>query len=123
MCQKAFGNAFAPLVTARDLVWTRGTPKYFRSSNKVKRGFCADCGTPLTYEPDGLPVELAMAAFDDPDAVPPVVQVGTESKLAWVDRLHTLPGRSEAEIAQTRSFFAGIVSRQHPDHDTKPSPG
>src|SRR5262245_53596549 len=78
MCQKAFGNACAPLVTAHGLVWTRGGPRHFRSSNKVRRGFCADCGTPLTYEPDGMTPEIAIGALDDPAAVPPVIQVGLD---------------------------------------------
>jgi len=117
MCQKAFGNAFAPLVTARALTWTRGAPKYFRSSNKVQRGFCADCGTPLSYEPDGLPPEIAIGALDEPSAVPPVIQIGTESRLPWAAGLGTLPERSAAEQAKVASFYDGIVSRQHPDHD------
>jgi hypothetical protein len=117
MCQKAFGNAFAPLVTARSLTWTRGRPKHFRSSNKVRRGFCGDCGTPLSYEPDGLHPEIAIAALDNPGAVPPVIQVGTESRLPWAAGLGALPERSEAEKAKVAPFYAGIVSRQHPDHD------
>jgi hypothetical protein len=118
MCQKAFGNVFAPLVTAKGLTWTRGAPKHFRSSNKVQRGFCADCGTPLSYEPDGLHPEIAICALDDPSAVPPVIQVGTESRIAWCDGLLALPGRSDAELAKVDAFYRGIVSNQHPDHDT-----
>ena len=117
MCQKAFGNAFAPLVTARGLTWTRGAPKFFRSSNKVQRGFCADCGTPLTYEPDGLWPEVAIAALDNPAAVPPVIQVGSESRIPWTDGLAALPTRSDTEQAKVAPFYAGIVSNQHPDHD------
>ena len=119
MCQKAFGNAFAPLVTARGLVWTRGEPKHFRSSNKVKRGFCAECGTPLTYEPDGLTPEIAICALDDPNGVAPVIQVGVESRLLWTAALPELPTRSAAEKAQVEPFFSRIVSNQHPDHDTE----
>ena len=118
MCQKAFGNAFAPLVTARGLVWTRGGPKHFRSSNKVKRGFCAACGTPLTYEPDGFPPEVAICTFDDPAAVAPVVQVGVDRKLPWCDRLPTLPERSQEEASGVAEFFRDIVSLQHPDRET-----
>lgn len=117
MCQKAFGNAFAPLVTAGQLTFTRGTPRYFRSSNKVRRGFCADCGTPLTYEPDGLRPEVAIGALDDPGAVPPVIQVGLESRIPWASGLGSLPDRSEAEQSKVAPFFADIVSYQHPDHD------
>ncbi len=72
MCQKAFGAFYAPLVSTRgaNLVWTRGEPKRFQSSNAAARGFCAECGTPLTYEaPDG--VALAIGAFDHPDEYRP----------------------------------------------------
>ena len=118
MCQKAFGNAFAPLVTARGLRWTRGAPRYFRSSNKVKRGFCADCGTPLSYEPDGYPAEVAICAFDDPTAAPPEIQVGIERRLPWFAALAALPGRPTEEQPAFEAFFADLRSNQHPDHDT-----
>lgn len=117
MCQKAFGNAFGPLVTAHGLVWTRGGPKRFRSSNLVQRGFCADCGTPLTYEPDGFPTEIAICTLDDPASVPPVIQVGVESRLPWFHGLAELPSRPSAETAAAAEFFSRIVSYQHPDHD------
>ena len=63
MCQKAFGNYFAPLVTAKAVEWTRGTPALFRSSNMARRGFCSACGTPLFYL--GVAVILG-AVFLDP---------------------------------------------------------
>lgn len=51
MCQKAFGNAFAPLagVALSDFAWVRGEPGIYRSSEVVERGFCRDCGTPLSF--------------------------------------------------------------------------
>ena len=61
MCQKAFGGFFGPLVHTRELTWTRGEPKWFRSSNKVRRGFCANCGTPLTFDYGG-PLEVTARA-------------------------------------------------------------
>ncbi len=117
MCQKALGNACAPLVTARGLRWLRGEPKHFRSSNRVKRGFCGECGTPLTYEPDGFDAEIAIASLDDPRDVVPVIQVGLESKLPWFEALAGLPTRSAAESVKVAPFFDSIVSRQHPDGD------
>ncbi|WP_454848864.1 GFA family protein [Rhizobium binxianense] len=123
MCQKAFGAYYAPLVSVRgaDFEWTRGKRKTFRSSNVVTRGFCGDCGTPLTYEaPDGMAV--AAGAFDDPSALPPVVQWGTEGKIGFVDRLHELPGHATEEDLAAGSFLNEIVSYQHPDHDTETWP-
>jgi hypothetical protein len=115
MCQKAFGNAFAPLVTALGLRWDHGEPSYFRSSNRVRRGFCSACGTPLSYEFDGLPPEVSIASLDHPESVAPVLQVGLERKLPWTDSLPTLPTRSEEEAAKVAPYFADIVSLQHPD--------
>src|SRR4051794_4796234 len=74
MCQKAFGSFFGPLVSAPNLKWTRGAPKYFASSNRVRRGFCEACGTPLTFEPDQGPPEVAIGAFDAPADIPPTIQ-------------------------------------------------
>ena len=119
MCQKAFGNFYAPLVSVREakLEWTRGEPKRFQSSNHVKRGFCSECGTPLTYEaPDG--VALAIGPFDHPEELGPRVQWGIENKLPYVDTLHTLPGKETTEDAASADFLADLVSYQHPDHDT-----
>jgi hypothetical protein len=88
MCQKAFGAYYAPLVSVRGVQfsWTRGQPRYFQSSNVVRRGFCADCGTPLTYEaPDG--VAVAAGAFDEPERLPPTIQYGSSascrSSIRW----------------------------------------
>jgi hypothetical protein len=117
MCQKAFGAFVGALVTAHDVEWTRGAPKHFQSSNKVKRGFCADCGTPLTFEPPNS-VELAVAAFDDPTVVVPTVQLNPKDKLAFYDGIGTLPMRPEGAEPEIEAFKIGIVSYQHPDHDT-----
>ena len=119
MCQKASGNFYLPLVSVRGakLVWTRGEPKRFQSSNHGFRGFCADCGTPLTYEaPDG--VALTIAAFDDPAQIAPRIQWGIEGKLPYVDAVRDLPGEETMADHDAASFLADLVSYQHPDHDT-----
>jgi hypothetical protein len=118
MCQKGFGSFFGPLVTARDLVWTRGEPKRFASSDKVQRGFCADCGTPLTYEPVGYPPEVAIGAFDDPARVPPTVQNNPTDKLAFFDGLCALPTIAVGAEPEHEAFNASLTSFQHPDRDT-----
>ncbi|MDX3973134.1 GFA family protein [Shinella sp.] len=119
MCQKASGNFYLPLVSVRDakLIWTRNEPKRFQSSNHGYRGFCGDCGTPLTYEaPDG--VALTIAAFDDPAEIAPRIQWGIEAKLPYVDSIHDLPGEDTMADQDSASFLADLVSYQHPDHDT-----
>ncbi len=119
MCQKAAGNFYLPLVSVRQakLVWTRGEPKRFQSSNAASRGFCGECGTPLTYEaPDGT--ALTIAAFDRPEGIVPTIQWGIEAKLPYVDHIPQLPGEDTMADQDAASFLADLVSYQHPDHDT-----
>lgn len=120
MCQKAFGNFYAPLVSVGEakLIWTRHEPKRFQSSNHVKRGFCPQCGTPLTYEaPDG--VALSIGAFDAPEEIEPTVQWGVEVRLPYVDDLAKLPGFETERDPESIEFVRTMVSYQHPDHDTE----
>jgi len=123
MCQKAFGSFFGPLVTSHDGRWTRGEPKWFKSSNRARRAFCGECGTPLAYETKyGL--ELAIGAFDHPEKVAPVIQVNMTDKVPFFETLTSLPVRDNPDD-EWLDFMAGIHSHQHPDHDTKdwPVPG
>ena len=116
MCQKAFGSFFGPLVTAKDAIWTRGEPKWFQSSNRARRAFCGECGTPLAYETKyGL--ELAIGAFDDPTVAAPVIQVNMTDKLPFFDGLTSLPVKTDPSD-EWLDFMAGVHSYQHPDHDT-----
>jgi len=114
MCQKAFAGPFGALVSVNiaDLTWTRGAPARFQSSDWVKRGFCAACGTPLTFEYSINKVDLSVFAFDDPSAVKPVVQLAIEARAPWIDHVGKLP------VQPTLSAAYAVASRQHPDHDT-----
>ena len=119
MCQKAFGNYFAPLtgVPRADLVWTRGSPGIFKSSEAVERGFCRDCGTPLTFSyVDRDRISVSVGSLDEPGRVIPEFQYGIESRLPAFESLHTLPGE-RTEDAATPEELARWKSRQHPDHD------
>ena len=123
MCQKASGNFYMPLVAVggAKLDWTRGAMKRFRSSNAAWRGFCAECGTPLTFEaPDG--VALAIAAFDDPTGIAPTTQWGVEAKLPYVDGIPNLPAEDTMGDVSSAPYLAELVSYQHPDHDTEQWP-
>ncbi len=116
MCQKAFGSFFGPLITAHEAVWTRGEPKWFQSSDRARRAFCGDCGTPLAYE-TRYGLELAIGAFDDPAVAAPVIQVNLNDRLPFFAGLTSLPERTEISD-EWREFMAGVHSNQHPDHDT-----
>jgi hypothetical protein len=122
MCQKAVGNAFAALVAAprEAVVWTRGQPVRFASSDQVERGFCAACGTPLFYDYVAGPrINLTIGSLDNPAAVPPERQFGSEGRQPWFAGLGALPdeGTTEETMASVAPAIAAS-NRQHPDHDT-----
>ncbi|MDX2157581.1 MAG: GFA family protein [Hyphomicrobiaceae bacterium] len=117
MCQKAFAGVGGLLVTVHDVVWSRGELRHFQSSDTARRGFCGDCGTPLTFEHAGG-LDIAIAAFDRAGDIRPVIQLDAESRLPWFDTLHALPVPDFAEQARKAVWYAGIRSRQHPDHET-----
>lgn len=117
MCQKAVGGLFAALskVKISNFAWTRGDPARFQSSSAAERHFCAACGTPLTFHYlDGDEIEVTTGSLDNPATVPMTKNFGIESRLHWIGLL--APGQvPDSPTASTRD----IVSRQHPDHDTR----
>lgn len=58
----------------------------FASSPGVRRGFCARCGSTLTYEGDRWPTEMHfhIGAFDDPAGVVPTGHAFPEERLKWL---------------------------------------
>jgi hypothetical protein len=117
MCQKASGQPFMAFIggDADKIRWTRGKAKTFRSSEMAERGFCADCGTPLTYAHHNS-LSVTLMSLDNPAGFPPTAQNGIESKAAWVDDLHRLPAeRADDWIRSLGRENAG--SHQHPDRE------
>jgi hypothetical protein len=97
MCQRATGGvsvAFT-LVDTAAVTWTTREPDRYRSSPFAQRGFCAACGTSLTYESDGhAKMDLTVGSFDDPSPFRPVAHSGVESwHPQWLDT-RTLPTQS-----------------------------
>jgi hypothetical protein len=98
-CSDCRRNAGAPMVAwamypEASLTITHGTPKTINSSGTAMRSFCADCGTGLFYRNAGvLPgiVDVQSATLDDPDALPPTMQIQTAERLAWAQHIHALP--------------------------------
>jgi hypothetical protein len=87
-CRRASGAPLVPWGTfARDaLLLTRGTLTEHRSSAPVLRGFCARCGTPLTYrhEAHAADIDVALATLDEPARIAPRMHVWVSEKLPWV---------------------------------------
>ena len=73
--------------------FTRGERERFSSSPGVQRGFCARCGTPLTYEGERFPGEIHfyVSTFDEPQTLRPEFHVYCEERLEWLDIADSLP--------------------------------
>jgi hypothetical protein len=94
LCQKAFGNVFAVFgsLPRTALRFTCGTPQFYRSTPSAERGFCRNCGTPLTFaylRSDWIAV--AIGSLDRPDAVRPAMHWGIESQVPWLTLRDGLP--------------------------------
>jgi hypothetical protein len=81
--------------------YVRGEPRQFASSEKVRRAFCPDCGTPLTYWQGEAPddIDISTASLDHPASVPPQDHVWMAQSLPWIRMSDDLPhypsGRAE----------------------------
>lgn len=119
MCQKATGGLFGPYVGAPfdAVIWTRGQPSHFQSSNKVRRGFCRDCGTPLTFEYGEGNISFALGAMDQPRSVNLSEQLASPERVADFQALAGLPEHPTDE-PRAAAHLASIISFQHPDFDT-----
>ena len=115
MCQRAFGAFYAPLVIAYGLKWTHGKRRLFASSNVSQRGFCGDCGTPLSLENfDDDQIEIATGTLDDPELAPPTLQINQRYACTFVDGIGTLPEPDGDTVADNDAWNAKVTSYQKP---------
>ena len=102
-CRKSTG---APVVALagykRDRVrFTRSERATYESSPGVKRGFCAHCGTSLTWEGDGDElgplVEILIGTADDPSRLAPRSHIHHAERIPWFEVSDSLPRYREWE--------------------------
>jgi hypothetical protein len=72
----------------------------YRSSPGVSRGFCAACGTSITYrrEDRSEEVDVTVSSLDDPATMDPEAHIWVEDKLPWV-----VIGDGRAQFARSAS--------------------
>ena len=72
MCRKQTGHILAAVNIRRDALSVRGEQhvRWYRSSDKVERGFCSECGSTLFWKGDGRDyTAIAAGAIDGPTGV------------------------------------------------------
>lgn len=101
MCRRVTGSAFAVLawVPSASLSWLIAEPSIRRSSPIASRGFCKDCGSPLTLRYDAAQNEVAphVGTFDEPAELEPQYNYGSSQRLGWVCSGVDLPDHDTEE--------------------------
>ncbi len=106
-CETCRRHTGAPLVTfvafeADKVRFPGGDRNIYNSSPGVKRGFCANCGTPLTWEGNfkGFDIiEFHISTTDNPNAHIPDRHWHHGEKLAWLEVVDSLPRYFGSETA------------------------
>ena len=131
MCQKQFGSFFGAFAGTHSTNFriARGTLSHFKSSDDAIRGFCRECGTPLTYEALSRPrISVAIGSLDRHSEMKPQFNYGAESMEPWLKEVVDLPctvtGTGDNGEGDTPDRYELIrnTNHQHPDHDTKTWP-
>jgi hypothetical protein len=73
--------------------FSHAQPTTYASSPEAARGFCAACGTQISFTADYLPemIDLAVGSFDDPVALAPQFHYWDAERLPWVEFTDRLP--------------------------------
>ena len=114
MCQRASGepvNAWAafPVEAVR---FFKKKPKIYKSSPIAERGFCANCGTGISYrllkpEPAEF-VVLNTISLDNPEDFAPTWHAGVESQMPWLDIHDDLPRTLCTESPSLRKAWESV---------------
>jgi hypothetical protein len=71
-----------------------GETREYASSENGRRHFCPQCGTSLFYTNEiifpGL-IDVQTGTLDDPDELPPQLQVQAAERVGWMERLQDVP--------------------------------
>ena len=79
-----------------------GETKEYASSANAQRHFCPKCGTSLFYTNSvAFPnkIDVQTATLDDPDALPPAIQVQVAERIGWTETAHELPAFERYPVA------------------------
>ena len=101
VCRRSSGAPAVAWFSVRKdaLEFTSGAPAAHASSEHGTRGFCARCGSQLTFSSSHHPdeIDVTAATLDDPERVPPKDHTFTSSSLSWARCEDGLPRFAEAK--------------------------
>ncbi len=126
ICKKVTGQPaeIGVPVKVGSLRFRSGGPKFYQSSDFMKRGFCAECGSRVINmtlsEDDAWATNVAVCSLDSPDDVAPFVHLFSENKLAWYDPSPEIPNAEEQDVdavIETLQERVGVTSTDQDAHD------
>ena len=103
-CRKAYGGLFGVLLIlpASGFRFTKGQPKYYRSSDWTRRGFCSTCGSSLDFLYDGDPnPSVVIGSLDNPNDWS-LAQAGwcghvfVDDKVSWYEITDGMPQHAQS---------------------------
>lgn len=105
-CVSCRRHTGAPIVTfvafkAGKVRFTQGDRSIYNSSPDVGRGFCGQCGTPLTWEGNyrgHMIIEFHISTLDDPDAYVPDRHWHFGERISWFDVSDDLPRYRNTDV-------------------------
>ncbi|MCI0627631.1 MAG: GFA family protein [Acidobacteria bacterium] len=113
-CHSCRRHTGAPVVTfvmfeADNVRFTGRKRGVYNSSPGVKRAFCGNCGTSLSWEGNyegRLLCALQISTFDDPDSLTPTAHSFYPERISWFDIADNLP-RHEGFVADSPLLHHG----------------
>ena len=94
-CRRHTGSAVATFVSFRpeQIQFSRDARRTYCSSPGVRRKFCGECGTPLSYEADRFPGELHLylCSLNEPERYLPQFHVFYRERVPWFEVADELP--------------------------------
>jgi hypothetical protein len=110
ICRRNYGGLFATVVSFPGSAFrlTKGELKHYRATSFARRGFGANCGSPLTFSYEGDPaIWIMIGSLDHPEDWPmtkgatwgPSEHCYADTKIPWHEISDGLPQRpSEAAV-------------------------
>jgi hypothetical protein len=93
-CQRISGGSFLTFVgfAPQKVKWIQDSPKIYKSSDPVNRGFCPTCGSSVSFaRPAHNVIALMAGSLDDPDTISPQMHCFTDHQNAWLILNDDLP--------------------------------
>ena len=118
-CQRATGGPFGLFVDFRrdELKFSKGKPKIYHSTPWGERGFCANCGSPISmgYRGEHMSKErlecigIYVGSLDEPEIAHPTEHQAVETQLPWLvvdDGLPRSRLKDDLQVQEAMATFA-----------------